>query len=83
MRDETVQPAIASRSRTIQERAATFRTSDAGRATWQIVSTLLPLSAGFALMFWSAPADRPAVRAYVHHHARLQSRVVHGVETRQ
>ncbi len=42
----------ATRSRSIQERAAAFRKSDAGRATWQMTNTLIPLSAGFALMFW-------------------------------
>ena len=46
-------PPLAARSRSIQERAAAFRTSDAGRATWQMVSTLVPLAAGFALMFWA------------------------------
>jgi omega-6 fatty acid desaturase (delta-12 desaturase) len=44
---------LGARSRAIQERAAAFRTSDAGRATWQLVSTLVPLVAAFALMFWS------------------------------
>jgi acyl-lipid omega-6 desaturase (Delta-12 desaturase) len=44
---------LGARSRAIQERAAAFRTSDAGRATWQLVSTLVPLVAVFALMFWS------------------------------
>src|SRR4030095_7840978 len=46
---------LGARSRAIQERAAAFRTSDAGRATWQLVSTLVPLVAAFALMFWSLP----------------------------
>lgn len=44
--------AAPSRSRSIQERAAAFRASHAGRATWQMLNTLVPLAAGFALMFW-------------------------------
>jgi omega-6 fatty acid desaturase (delta-12 desaturase) len=43
---------VTARSRSIQERAAAFRTSSAGRATWQMVSTFVPLIASFALMFW-------------------------------
>ena len=43
---------IAARSRSIQERAAQFRASHAGRATWQMLNTLLPLAAAYALMFW-------------------------------
>ena len=53
MPDETAQPAMTSRSRSIQERAAAFRNSDAGHATWQMISTLVPLTVAFALMFWS------------------------------
>jgi len=53
MPDGITQPAaISQRSRTIQERAAAFRTSNAGRATWQMLNTLVPLVGSFALMFW-------------------------------
>lgn len=53
MTSVSTQPApTATRSRSIQERAAAFRKSDAGRATWQMANTLVPLAAGFALMFW-------------------------------
>ena len=52
MPDNTTQPVTAVRSRSIQERAAAFRTSDAGRATWQMLNTLVPLTLGFTLMFW-------------------------------
>jgi omega-6 fatty acid desaturase (delta-12 desaturase) len=53
MPDATTQPVPStSRSRSIQEHAAAFRTSDAGRATWQMMNTLVPLALGFALMFW-------------------------------
>src|SRR5688572_22467096 len=55
MPDDTAPLATTSRSRSIQERAAAFRTSDAGRATWQMLNTLVPLSVSFALMFWSLP----------------------------
>ncbi|MGH9203465.1 MAG: fatty acid desaturase, partial [Vicinamibacterales bacterium] len=44
--------ATIGRSRSIQERAAAFRTSDAGRAIWQMLNTFVPLAAGFTLMFW-------------------------------
>lgn len=43
---------VTARSRSIQERAAAFRSSHAGRATWQMINTLVPLVGGFALMFW-------------------------------
>lgn len=52
MPDDTAQPATAARSRTIQEHAAAFRTSHAGRATWQLISTLVPLTLAFTAMFW-------------------------------
>lgn len=46
-----LQPAAGGRS--IQERAAAFRTSSSRRAALQLVTTIGPLLAGFALMFWS------------------------------
>ena len=52
MPDAVTQPAATTRSRSIQDRAAAFRTSHAGRATWQMISTLVPLAIAFALMFW-------------------------------
>ena len=48
----TTASAPATSSRSIQERAAAFRDSSTGRATLQMVTTLVPLSAAFALMFW-------------------------------
>jgi omega-6 fatty acid desaturase (delta-12 desaturase) len=51
--DTTITAPAPSRSRSIQERAAAFRKSDAGRATWQLITTLVPLVAGFTLMFWA------------------------------
>lgn len=49
-------PAAASSAvapaRSIQERAAEYRLSSTPRATLQLLSTLVPLAGGFALMFW-------------------------------
>jgi omega-6 fatty acid desaturase (delta-12 desaturase) len=39
-------------ARTIQERAAQFRRSSTGRATSQLLTTLLPLVTAFTVMFW-------------------------------
>jgi len=41
-------------TRSIQESAAAFRQSSAWHATIQLLTTLVPLTAGFALMFWGA-----------------------------
>ncbi len=53
MSDLSATGEAGSTSRSIQERAAAFRTSSGARAAWQLVSTLVPLASGFAIMFLS------------------------------